>query len=104
MVVISTIPLGIVAENNRIFAVFGIKEIISLIVSRKPFDNISSASSNTKVCKYPKEIFFLLIKSKTRPGLPTKTCGPSFNLSISAPTFVPPINKLTFTFKYSPKN
>ena len=91
-------------RKNKIFEIFGIKEIISLIVSRKTLDNISSVSSNTNVCKYPKEIFFLFIKSKTRPGLPTKNWGPSFNLSISAPTFVPHINKLTFIFKYSPKN
>ena len=49
LVVISMISLGIVAENNKIFVVVGIREMISLMLSKNPLLSISSASSRMKV-------------------------------------------------------
>ena len=48
---ISTISLGIVAENNKILHVGGICDITCLIFSKKPFDSITSASSNINTFK-----------------------------------------------------
>lgn len=39
----------------------------------------------------------------TLPGVPTTIYTPSFNIFLSSPILVPPVQMWTVTFKYSPK-
>ena len=97
-----TISLGSVAENNIVCLLDGIAEQIFLISGRNPISNIRSASSKTRTPTLSKRSCLWFKRSRSLPGVATKTSTPRDKARICKAGLTPPYITACLILRWRP--